>query len=133
MVSGSEVKDEPIAIGARREDLDRQLQGAQQPAPLLHPRMADVYRDQVAQLGRVLQDEGSRSEASEAIRQLVEAIVLEPDDAKPNKLKVTLKGDLAGILAAAVQKTKRPPETDDLLVSIQLVAGAGFEPATFGL
>jgi site-specific DNA recombinase len=87
---------------------------------------------EVAQLGRALQDEGSRSEASEAIRQLVEAIVLAPDDADPNELKVTLKGDLAGMLAAA-KKTKRPPETDDLLVSIQLVAGAGFEPATFGL
>jgi hypothetical protein len=31
------------------------------------------------------------------------------------------------------QNEKRPSETDDLLDQIQMVAGAGFEPATFGL
>ncbi len=47
-------------------------------------------------------------------------------------MRVELKGNLAAMLAAA-RKTKRSPETGDLLVPIQMVAGAGFEPATFGL
>jgi site-specific DNA recombinase len=130
-VPGSEVKVELTAIAARREELSRILSLAQRPPVLLHPRTADVYRERVNQLCRALEDDESRSVASEAIRQLVQSIVLEPN-ATGDKLKVTLKGDLAGMLSAA-QNAKRSPETDDLLVSIQLVAGAGFEPATFGL
>ena len=56
----------------------------------------------------------------QAIRALVEAIVLEPDG---DKLKITLKGDLAGMLSAA-RDSKRSPDTGDLLVQIKLVAGA---------
>ena len=67
--------------------------------------------------------------AREAIRALVEAILLEPDG---ERLKITLKGDLAGMLSAA-RDSKRSPDTGDLMVQIKLVAGAGFEPATFGL
>jgi hypothetical protein len=33
----------------------------------------------------------------------------------------------------AATKAKRSPETGDLQVPIQLVAGGGFEPPTFGL
>jgi DNA-binding NarL/FixJ family response regulator len=48
---------------------------------------------------------------SRAIRALVEAILLEPDG---ERLKITLKGDLAGILSAA-RDTKRSPDTGDLI------------------
>jgi hypothetical protein len=48
------------------------------------------------------------------------------------RLRIELRGNLAAMLTAA-QQTKRSPDTGDLLVPIQLVAGAGFEPATFGL
>ncbi len=96
---------------------------------LLHPRMADVYREKVGNLCVALEGEESRTGAADAIRALVEAIVLEPDG---DQLKITLKGDLAGMLSAA-RDSKRSPDTGDLLVQIKLVAGAGFEPATFGL
>ena len=43
-----------------------------------------------------------------------------------------LKGNLAAMLCAA-QNAKRSPETGDLSLQVQMVAGAGFEPATFGL
>ena len=76
-----------------------------------------------------LESEESRTGAVEAIRALIEAIVLEPDG---DQLKITLKGDLAGMLSAA-RDSKRSPDTGDLMVQIKLVAGAGFEPATFGL
>jgi hypothetical protein len=39
---------------------------------------------------------------------------------------------LPGLLEAIVQ-TKRSPDSDDLSLQVSLVAGAGFEPATFGL
>jgi hypothetical protein len=46
--------------------------------------------------------------------------------------KITLKGDLAGMLSATTD-SKRSPDPGDLMVQIKLVAAAGFEPATFGL
>ena len=73
--------------------------------------------------------EKQRQLREEVIRALVEAIVLESDG---DQLKITLKGDLAGMLSAA-RDSKRSPDTGDLMVQIKLVAGAGFEPATFGL
>jgi hypothetical protein len=82
--------------------------------------MADVYRQRVTELCRALEDADSRSEASEAIRQLVEAIVLEPEGAS---LAIWLTGDLAGLLAAA-PNTKKAANSGDLLVSVQLIAGA---------
>ena len=66
------------------------------------------------------ENEESRTAPSNAIRDLIEAILLEPDG---EQLKITLKGDLAGMLSAA-RDSKRSPETGDLLVQIQLVAGA---------
>ena len=91
--------------------------------------MADVYREKVKNLCGALEAEESRAVAADGIRALVEAILLEPDG---DELKITLKGDLAGMLSAA-RDSKRSPDTGDLLVQIKLVAGAGFEPATFGL
>ncbi|MGE5242966.1 MAG: hypothetical protein ACM3SQ_01905 [Betaproteobacteria bacterium] len=64
-----------------------------------------------------------------AIRGLIDEVSLEPEG---NHLRIVLKGNLAGMLRLA-QENKRPSETDDLLDEILLVAGAGFEPATFGL
>jgi site-specific DNA recombinase len=63
------------------------------------------------------------------LRGLIEAIVLTPEK---GQLRIELRGNLAAMLAAT-QQTKRSPDTGDLLVQIKLVAGAGFEPATFGL
>ncbi len=47
--------------------------------------------------------------ATNAIRELIEAILLEPDG---EQLKITLKGDLAGMLGAA-RDSKKSPDTGD--------------------
>ena len=128
-VPGSEVKDDLIAIASRRTELEGQLKVGNEPPPLLHPSMADLYRTKVEQLAAALQADGSRLEASETLRGLIESIVLTPEK---GQLRIELRGNLAAMLAVA-QKTKRSPETGDLLLPVQMVAGAGFEPATFGL
>jgi site-specific DNA recombinase len=128
-VPANEVKDELIGIGNRRSELETQLKAADEPPPLLHPSMADLYKSKVEELAAALQREDTRLEASEMLRGLIEAIVLTPEK---GQFRIDLKGNLAAMLAAA-QQTKRSPETGDLFVPIQLVAGAGFEPATFGL
>jgi site-specific DNA recombinase len=121
-VAPSVVKDELNANAARREQLEAQLAAAGEPSPLLHPEMARIYRAKVTELARALQDPDSRSEATEALRGLVDAIVLTPDPAGET-LQIELKGNLAAMLGATVQ-TKRPPESDDLSLQVSLVAGA---------
>jgi site-specific DNA recombinase len=117
-----------MSLEARQAELKQHLEAPEMPQ-LLHPLMADVYREKVRSLCRALEHEDSRAGASDAIRGLIEAILLEPDG---DRLKITLKGDVAGMFSAA-RDSKRSPDTGDLLVQIKLVAGAGFEPATFGL
>ncbi len=127
--AGPELKARMNGLQERKEALLAQLATADEPPPLLHPSMADLYRTKVEELADALQREDTRLEASEMLRGLIEAIVLTPQD---GQLRIELRGNLAAMLAAA-QKTKRSPQTGDLLVPVQLVAGAGFEPATFGL
>ena len=122
------IKDELLSLESRKGQLQSRLEAPEMPE-LLHPRMADVYREKVATLCLALENEESRTSAVDAIRALIEVIVLDPDG---DQLKITLRGDLAGMLTAA-RDSKRSPETGDLLLQIKLVAGAGFEPATFGL
>lgn len=82
--------------------------------------MADLYDAKVESLASALQREHTRLEASEMLRGLIDSIVLTPEK---GQLRIELRGNLAAMLAAA-QKTKRSPETGDLLVPVQLVAGA---------
>ena len=62
----------------------------------------------------------TRTEATEALRGLIDAIVLTPDQAE---LRIELKGNLAAMLGAA-QNAKRSPETGDLSLQVVMVAGA---------
>ena len=127
-VSALSIRDELLSLEARKAELQSRLNAPEMPE-LLHPRMADVYREKVGNLCRALESEESRTVAVEAIRALIESILLEPDG---DQLRITLKGDLAGMLNAA-RDSKRSPDTGDLMVQIKLVAGGGFEPPTFGL
>ncbi len=118
-VSAQSIKDELLSLEARKVELQSRLEAPEMPE-LLHPRLSDVYREKVRSFCLALEAEDSRMGAADAIRALVEAILLEPDG---ERLKITLKGDLAGMLSAA-RDTKRSPDTGDLLVQIKLVAGA---------
>ena len=105
------------------------LAAADAPPPLLHPDMAELYRTKVTTLAQALEQPETRVEATEALRGLVDAIILTPAD---GELRIELKGNLAAMLSAATN-AKRSPETGDLSLQVEMVAGAGFEPATFGL
>ena len=121
-VAPSVVKDELNANAARREHLEAQLAATEEALPLLHPEMARIYRTKVTELARALQEPETRSEATEALRGLVDAIVLTPDQAS-EALQIELRGNLAAMLGATVQ-TKRSSESDDLSLQVSLVAGA---------
>ena len=153
-VPGAEVKDEMIAIAARRGELTKQLDTADEPPPLLHPRMSELYRSKVMQLAEALESPESRSEATEVLRGLIDEITLTPHD---GALQIDLKGNLAAMLSAAQPPSRasedyqrasaslagafggsgnakwRSSDTHDLHLQVKLVAGGGFEPPTFGL
>lgn len=69
-IAPEEIRDEINAFSARKKVLIKRLEEAEAPPPLLHPQMADVYRQRVTELCHALEDAASRVEASEAIGSL---------------------------------------------------------------
>ncbi len=122
------MKAEMAGLETRRAELAAALAETPEDPPALHPGLAEVYRRKVAELTAALNEEGLRMEAAEALRTLVEAIRLTPQD---GRLDIELVGALAGILALG--NAKSPREVISGARSVTLVAGAGFEPATFRL
>jgi len=79
-VPASEVRDELKDIAARREEMKARLAAVDEGPPLLHPEMARIYRAKVTELASALQEPETRSEAKDALRGLVDAVVLTPDE-----------------------------------------------------
>jgi hypothetical protein len=93
-VPPAEVKDEMIANAARREELKAKLAAADAPPPLLHPEMAELYRQKVTTLAQALEHPETRTEASEALRGLIDAIVLTTGPGRAaNRIKRESGGD----------------------------------------
>jgi hypothetical protein len=92
-VPTAEVKDEMIANAARREELKAKVAAADEPPPLLHPGMADLYRQKVTALAQALEFPETRTEAREALRGLIDAVVLTPDE---GALRIELRVESGG-------------------------------------
>jgi site-specific DNA recombinase len=130
-VPGLSIKDELMRLEDRKTNLERSIEQDPDTRPLLHAGMADLYRQKVAALCESLTCEEARPQASEALRGLLDEIVLEPSG---SELGIEVRGNLASLLRFAQNaKRSRPSESDELERTVSLVAGAGFEPATFGL
>jgi hypothetical protein len=135
-------------LEGRKCDLETQLEAAAKPAPLvrLNRRAADIYRTKVGDLVASLNAEEIRLEAAEALRSLIDRVVLTPDPSAPDGLAVELHGALATILALASEpptaatrhrtepggQNEKPPRTGVLGGQLSVVAGAGFGPAAIG-
>jgi len=109
-IAVDEGKVEIKALDARRKELQAQLETADEPPPLLHPEMAELYRQKVTTLAQALERSETRTEATEALRGLIDAIVLTPDE---GALRIELRGNLAAMLSAAanakeVARNRRP-------------------------
>jgi site-specific DNA recombinase len=133
------IRDESKYIADRMEELEaEESQNQDKPPlkPLVHPTMANRYRQEVENLRQTLERSDFKAEAAEHLRALIGKVVLTPEPGRED-LRIDLHGDLAGILKIASQKRARPGKTLDLSESgpnkIALVAGVGFEPTTFGL
>ena len=116
-----------------KEDLENRLAGPAPEPVRFHPNVADLYVSKVNGLRNALNEDGAREEAAQILRGLVDEIRLHPID---GQLQIELIGDLATLLGFAEKKgadNKKPGSSGDPGSTKWLVAGAGFEPATFRL
>ena len=136
-------------LEGRKVDVQRQLTEAQQPAPALRltADAASIYRAKVTDLEASLNAPEIRTEAAEALRSLIEKVVLTPDPGWPDGLRAELYGALATILTLASSADGRgvgrgrhgkdrsggASGTCVPVGQLSVVAGAGFEPVTFRL
>ena len=134
-VPPAQVKERMIALDQRKNELEVLIASESEPTPgLLHPKMGERYRAQVAQLREALNDHDRRSKAVEIERGLIDKIVLSPvGSGKGKLLAIDLHGQLAGILALSAEAKKKGANAPVSDQQIKMVAGAGFEPATFRL
>lgn len=97
------------------------------PTPRLHPNLAEVYRQRVAELARALEADDA-AEARELVRGLVDVVTLVPEG---GKLRIEVRGELAAILrmARGAEPAKSAGgDADALAVQIKLVAGTRNRP-----
>ena len=128
------MKQRMAELEAEKAVLQERLAAAPEPPKIrLHPNLPGLYREKVAELEQALADPAIKAEAAEIIRSQIERITLTPND--QGGLEVELYGDLARILQfceAGEHKRERPGRGGPGR-GLSVVAGAGFEPATFRL
>jgi site-specific DNA recombinase len=118
------LKAELRALEQRQSELEQALATASAPAPLIHPNLAEIYRQKVAALHEALTDPISRDEAFDTIRSLIEEIRLVPE---AGELRIEIKGELGGIFSLCEASDARKPGREGRAVAaaerIKVVAG----------
>jgi hypothetical protein len=117
------VREELHSLEIRREELQQEMAVGQTDHQVLyHPAMADLYRKKVSELRTLLMSAGSRTQAMELIRSLIERIEVFPGKKRGNP-DVILIGGLAQILAFGQTKTSTATSLEDD-GRVLMVAGA---------
>ena len=133
-------------IETRKAALEAEIAvaGEPEPVPVLHPNLPALYRRRVEALEEALTDPETTLAATEALRVLINAIVVLPGERR-GEVSVTLRGDLAAFLRAdaaalsasgnkkAALREQNGCSRSDWGVLGTLDAGTGFEPGTFRL
>ena len=131
------MKEKMAVLEDRKRSLTAQVAEAPEPAVLrMHPNLGNLYRQKIGDLVDALSDPAVRVEAAEAMRSLITEIRMIPASDAPDGHRIELGGDLAGILALGDADMPTRPRLSRGCHSIEsgtMVAGAGFEPATFRL
>ena len=122
-------------LEARKRALEADLRTTPAPAPRIHPNLSEVYRFKVSNLAQALQEPGDGTAALEAVRSLIERVVLH-ERADNKGLEIELVGAIAAMVSLSLGKALTPMPANDrdpFARSVKVVAGAGFEPAAFRL
>jgi site-specific DNA recombinase len=118
----------------RKRDLQAVVETATPPLPRLHPNLAELYRQKVANLQEALSAPDTHAEALEILRGLIERVVLHRTE---SGLEIELIGEIAAMIDLGAQNKTAGPKgsavPDPYRRSVKVVAGTGFEPVTFRL
>ena len=106
----------------RKVALERELEVADAPPPLLHPNMAKVYSRKINAPYEALRCDDGHPVAADLLRTLIDWIVLEPSG---DGLGILIKGEIAGILSFASADNELPA-MGVRGRQVPVVAGAGF-------
>jgi site-specific DNA recombinase len=94
-VPARSLKDELLGLEAREDEIKVKLAATPEPKVYLAPNMAEIYRQRVSELQHVLAAGSEQAQALEAIRSLIDKIVLAPVE---GVLRIDLHGEAAAIL-----------------------------------
>ena len=119
----------------RKATLERELRESTAPAPRLHPNLAEVYRQKLTALSEALHQPGDGTAALEAIRGLIERVLMHPS---PNGkgLEVELIGEIGAMVSLGLRDRQMGRSAGDhglFFGSVKVVAGTRFELMTFRL
>ena len=120
-VPGDALKDEMQSLQDRQKKIEEDIGAVPPPAPRLHPNLASIYKEKIANLVQALNDPNTLIEASTAIRQLIERVQLVPEN---GELKIELYGELAALLKLGTKQKNKHPQAKSEGVQITVVAGA---------
>jgi site-specific DNA recombinase len=123
------LRDRLSALETERDEIEAAIADVAPPVVEFHPNAANAYREKVRDLKKALaaSDEDSRAAAHEAIREIVEKVVIHPRGPyKP--VEIEIYGEIAALLRMSERAAADSLESRDVLV-----AGTGFEPVTFRL
>ncbi len=120
------MKERLEEMEARLSALDAELAAPALSPVRLHPNLSALYRRKVEDLAATLSDPEIRPAALEAARALIERVEVREGD---GAVVLALDGALSAMLDLAQPGAARVVDGS----SVEVVAGAGFEPATFRL
>jgi hypothetical protein len=123
------MKEKMTALEARKVELTSLLADAPKDKPDLLPTASTIYAKKVAKLTQALNRPAERQEAAEALRMLIEKIVLTPGP-KRGEMDATLYGELGQILAwterQALEKASKTNTPGGVTSGVLVSVVAGF-------
>ena len=105
-MQGDALKDEIQSLRDKQKRIEEDLGAVPPPAPRLHPNLAAIYKEKIANLVRSLNDPNILIEANAAIRQLIGRVQLVPEN---GELKIELYGELAALLKLGTETKNEHP------------------------
>jgi site-specific DNA recombinase len=94
------LRDKLALLEAQRNKLMSEATASEVPLPALHPGIADIYRRKVANLHEAISSADDH-EVLEAVRALIEKVIVTPPDHDADPPGIELIGDLTELLRAA--------------------------------
>ena len=125
------MKDKMAGLEEEKPGLTRFLATSPEPPALrLHPRMADLYREKIADLAEALDQPELKPQATELLRGLISEVRMVPAPGIPGGHQIELVGELAGILNLSEADMTKPLHGARAGVGLKsdtMVAGAHFQ------